>query len=192
MMTLQRKRYRALTLATIAITLLFNLSAHCSGSDETNLLSKRIQQLVKNLDYPDKVAEDFAGMVMDWKDWLRRPVLMRWKKKLAEARQKKRDARVLLSKPDTQADHLEQIIQYYIDKVNKLPDILTVKDINTLFDRWDKFTLTLLQKKHIPCAKLAGKYVIPKSGIVSFLQGKQFKAMTQFHEFLWLRMDNIN
>jgi len=51
-------------------------------------LSERITQLVKSLDYPEKVAEDFILMALDWKGKRRRPALMGWKERLANAHQK--------------------------------------------------------------------------------------------------------
>jgi len=58
-----------------------------SASTETQELSQRIKQLVKELEYSDKVAEDFVEMVMGWKDPQGEPVLVAWKQKLNEARQ---------------------------------------------------------------------------------------------------------
>jgi tetratricopeptide (TPR) repeat protein len=43
----------------------------------------RIKQLVKSLEYPDEVAEDFNRMAIDWKNELGRPVLIVWKDRLA-------------------------------------------------------------------------------------------------------------
>jgi tetratricopeptide (TPR) repeat protein len=56
-----------------------------TSSTETEELSKRINQLVKELEYPDKVAEDFVTMVMGWKDAQGEPVLVAWKQRLNQA-----------------------------------------------------------------------------------------------------------
>ena len=55
-------------------------------SGEIAALSDEIKQLVKELEYSDKVSEDFAEMVIGWKDKQGRPVLVVWKQKLAEAK----------------------------------------------------------------------------------------------------------
>ena len=104
-----RDKYRASMLAAIAVVLILGLICGCeenlssnpqtsvrlSGSDkvstsasvETNGLSEQIEQLVKNLEYSNKVAEDFAKIVMGWKDTQGRSVLIAWKEKLANANQ---------------------------------------------------------------------------------------------------------
>jgi len=85
---IERYKRRAFLPATIIIVLIFGLSVHCKKDPTSNNeLSERIKQLVKDLEYPDKVAEDFARMVMDWKDEQRRPVLVLWKEKLSDAHQ---------------------------------------------------------------------------------------------------------
>jgi tetratricopeptide (TPR) repeat protein len=65
-----------------------------TSSTETEELSKRINQLVKELEYPDKVAEDFVTMVMGWKDAQGEPVLVAWKKSLNQARQDYKEAKI--------------------------------------------------------------------------------------------------
>jgi tetratricopeptide (TPR) repeat protein len=65
-----------------------------TSSTETEELSKRINQLVKELEYPDKVAEDFVTMVMGWKDTQGEPVLVAWKKSLNQARQDYKEAKI--------------------------------------------------------------------------------------------------
>ena len=54
---------------------------------ELELLSKQIKQLVKGLEYSDKVAEDFVKMVTGWKNAGGQTVLVVWKQKLNQARQ---------------------------------------------------------------------------------------------------------
>jgi tetratricopeptide (TPR) repeat protein len=56
-----------------------------TSSTESEELSQRIKQLVKQLEYSDVVAKDFANMVLTWKDEQGEPVLIVWKKKLYRA-----------------------------------------------------------------------------------------------------------
>ena len=105
---LGRHKRGAFMLATIALVLMLGLSAYykqASITDEemsvrskepaevfesvsiNNDLSDRVKQLVIGLEYPDKVAEDFTRMVMDWRNEQRRPVLILWKGKLSNAHQ---------------------------------------------------------------------------------------------------------
>ena len=95
-------------LATIALVLILGLSAYYKQASIpdaeisvrskepaevfesvsiNNDLSDRIKQLVKDLEYPDKVAEDFTRMVIGWKDEKKRPALIRWKVELSNAHQ---------------------------------------------------------------------------------------------------------
>jgi len=105
---LGRHKRGAFMIATIALVLMLGLSAYYKQasipgaeisvrSKETaevfesvsinNDLSDRIKQLVKDLEYPDKVAEDLTRMVMDWKDEKKRPILFSWKVELSNAHQ---------------------------------------------------------------------------------------------------------
>ncbi len=95
---LGRGKHGALIAAIIAVALILGLSAHCKKTPipnaETsefasadNELSARIKQLVRGLEYPDEVAEDFTRMALDWKDELGRPLLIGWKENLAKAHQ---------------------------------------------------------------------------------------------------------
>ena len=60
-----------------------NKPAGVSESVSTNNeLSDRIKQLVKDLEYPDKVADYFTRMVMEWKCELGRPLLIVWRDRL--------------------------------------------------------------------------------------------------------------
>jgi len=105
---LGRHKRGAFMLATIALVLMLGLSAYYKQASIpdaeisvrskepaevfesvsiNNDLSDRIKQLVKDLEYPDKVAEDLTRMVMDWKDEKKRPILIRWKVELSNAHQ---------------------------------------------------------------------------------------------------------
>ena len=99
---------RTIILATITVALILVLFAHCKKSTPQNTgksdqskkpaevsdsissdkeISERMKQLVRDLEYPDKVAEDFNRMTMAWRDEQGRPVLIRWKGKLSNAHQ---------------------------------------------------------------------------------------------------------
>jgi len=102
-------------LATIALVLMLGLSAYYKQASITDAeisvrskepaevfesvstnedLSDRIKQLVKGLEYTDKVAEDLTRMVMDWKDEQRRSVLIRWKVELSNAHQDYKERKI--------------------------------------------------------------------------------------------------
>jgi len=102
-------------LATIALVLILGLSAYYKQASIpdaeisvqskepaeifesvsiNNDLSDRIKQLVKDLEYPDKVAEDLTRTVMDWKDEKKRSVLVRWKGELSNAHQQYQEGKI--------------------------------------------------------------------------------------------------
>jgi len=112
---LGRHKHGAFMLATIALVLLLGLSAYYKqasipdaeisvrskkpaefyDSVSTNKdLSNRIKTLVKSLEYPDKVAEDFTRMVMDWKDEKNRSILLRWKVELSNAHKEYQERKI--------------------------------------------------------------------------------------------------
>ena len=63
------------------------VKASASVSTEIAALCEQIGQLVKGLEYSNKVAEDFVQMVSGWKDVQGEPVLVTWKQRLNQARQ---------------------------------------------------------------------------------------------------------
>ncbi len=65
-----------------------------ASSTEIEVLSEQIKQLVKGLEYSDKVAEDFAPMVIIWKDEQGGAALVAWKQKLNQARQDYKQGKV--------------------------------------------------------------------------------------------------
>jgi tetratricopeptide (TPR) repeat protein len=112
---LGRHKRGAFMLATIALVLMIGLSAYYKQASIpdaeisvrskepaeifesvsiNNDLSDRIKQLVKDLEYPDKVAEDFTRMVIDWKDEKKRPILIRWKVELSNAHQDYKERKI--------------------------------------------------------------------------------------------------
>lgn len=56
-------------------------------SVEIRTLSEQIKQLIAELEYSDKIAEDFINMVISWEDWRGRPILVVWKKKVTKAKE---------------------------------------------------------------------------------------------------------
>lgn len=62
-----------------------NVSAPTSS--EIASLSEEIKQLVKGLEYSNKVAEDFVRMVISWKDAKGQPILVVWQKKLSKTKE---------------------------------------------------------------------------------------------------------
>jgi tetratricopeptide (TPR) repeat protein len=127
------KAYRKPIVATITIALLVGSFAgnpeHTYGttpneaakistlaSTETEELSQRIKQLVKELEYSDKVAEDFAKMVLAWKDEQGQPVLVVWKKELNQARQDYKQAKI---SKDQLAKLEENIVEEISQKIQK-------------------------------------------------------------------------
>ena len=68
------------------------------ASTEVESLSKEIKLLVKELEYSDKVAEDFVNMVISWKDKQGRPVLIIWKKKLARAKEDYKQGKISIDR----------------------------------------------------------------------------------------------
>jgi tetratricopeptide (TPR) repeat protein len=87
-----------------------------TSSTETEELSKRINQLVKELEYSDKVAEDFNDMVISWKDAQGEPVLVAWKQGLNQARQDYKKAKI--SKPQL-AKLEENIVKELSQRIQK-------------------------------------------------------------------------
>ena len=64
------------------------------AENEIAALAEQITQLVKKLEYSDKVAQDFVKMVSDWKDEQGRPVLVAWKQRLNQARKDYKQAKI--------------------------------------------------------------------------------------------------
>ena len=55
---------------------------------------EEIKQLVKGLEYSDKVAEDFVQMINKWRDAQGRPVLTSWKKRLNQTEDEYKQGRI--------------------------------------------------------------------------------------------------
>jgi Flp pilus assembly protein TadD len=87
--------YRKSIVAVAIVAITIGFSAACrkdciAGSNEAlevEALSKQIKDVVKGLEYSDKVATDFVQMAIGWNDKQGKPVLVVWKSKLAKAKQ---------------------------------------------------------------------------------------------------------
>ena len=55
---------------------------------------EQIKQLVKGLEYSDKVAEDFVQMISNWRDAQGRPVLTSWKQRLNQTENEYKQGRI--------------------------------------------------------------------------------------------------
>jgi tetratricopeptide (TPR) repeat protein len=107
--------------------------ASLPASSEIEVLSEEIKQLVTELEYSDKVAEDFVKMVISWKDAQGEPVLVAWKQKLNEASQDYKQAKIskaqLAKLEENIVKELSQRIQKEIsvdfgEKFFDLPDVI--------------------------------------------------------------------
>jgi len=86
--------YRKLIVAVAFVAITIGITAasrkEClAGSNdalEVEVLSKKIEDIVKGLEYSDKVATDFVQMAISWNDEQGRPVLVVCKNKLAKAK----------------------------------------------------------------------------------------------------------
>lgn len=103
-------RYKKPILAPIILIMIVTIFAGCEDAysptlkeplkvygpapAEMAVLSKQIKDNVKGLEYSDKVAEDFAKMVMSWRDTQGRQVLVIWKKKLNQAKQEHKQGKI--------------------------------------------------------------------------------------------------
>jgi tetratricopeptide (TPR) repeat protein len=91
---------------------------------------EQIKQLVKGLEYSDKVAEDFVQMVSGWKDAQGRPVLTLWKQRLNQARQDYKQGRIskeqLAKAEENITRELSQRIQKEINYNEKFFDLIDV------------------------------------------------------------------
>ena len=109
-------------------------------------------------------------------------------KNLKKLKEKKREAKDLF---DGEANHnipLEALRRYYLDKLKKCPDNLTVRDLSAPFTVDNKFILKLLREKRIWAAKVEGKNISPRKCVADFLEGTHFSTMVHFHQHLWSMM----
>ena len=107
---------------------------------------------------------------------------------LKQKRNNKREARKIFDSSDANTQ-VDNIVLYYLDKLKQFPEILTVSDINTLFEQKSNSTLPLLQDKKIRAAKVNGKYMIPNKSVTKFLESAEFRSMSTLHQHLWVKMD---
>jgi len=64
------------------------------SSAEIAALSEQIKQSVTELEYSDKVTQDFVKMISGWRDKQGRPLLVVWKEKLAEAKEDNKQGKI--------------------------------------------------------------------------------------------------
>jgi len=100
---------------------------------------EQIKQLVKGLEYSDKVAEDFVQMVSGWRDAQGRPVLVVWRQKLAEAKEADKQGKIskdqLAKVEENITRKLSQRIQKeisYNEKFFDLADVIKHKQAQCL------------------------------------------------------------
>ena len=147
---------------TIVVALIFGLSFHCKKSSPQNTgrsiqskergdvsdfvsididkeLSDRIKQLVRGLEYPAEVAEEFTRMDMAWKDEQKRSVVIRWKEKLSNAHQDYQQGKISRRKvAKIEEDVLEELCRKikkqfgYKNLVFELSDVIRNQQANCL------------------------------------------------------------
>lgn len=87
----EKGEFRAFSLSDISsikfTTLKEPVKVSAVTSDELTVLSEQIRKSVTELEYSDKIAEDFVKMLISWKDTQGQPVLIAWKQRLNQARQ---------------------------------------------------------------------------------------------------------
>lgn len=108
--------------------------------------------------------------------------------KLQQAREVKRMAQRAFDTPEVQFQ-LDRIIHHYRNLLHDFPEIMTVNDLKTLFDKPAKFILPLLKENKIRSAKVDGRHMIPRKSVVGFLEGASFRGMPHFHQHLWIRIN---
>jgi len=123
-------------IAIVAITMGFSTACGkepIAGSNTPSgieALSKQIKDVVKGLEYSDKVGGDFVKMVISWKGAEGRPVLIVWKKKLAEAKENYKRGKIskaqLAKAEENIAKELVQRISKEISFDNKVFDLAEV------------------------------------------------------------------
>ncbi len=109
-------------------------------------------------------------------------------KNLKKLKDNKREAKEIF---DGDGDHdvpLDVLRRYYLKKLKKCPDTLTVHDLTELFSIGNKFILEILRGKKIWAAMVEGKYLVPQKCVAAFLDGAHFSTMVKFHQHLWARM----
>lgn len=97
---------------------------------EIAVLSEQIKQSVTQLEYFDEVPEDFAKMVIGWKNEEGRPFLIVWKSRLVEAKQNYNQRKIskdqLAKVEETAIRELSQKIKKEISYNEKLFDLADV------------------------------------------------------------------
>lgn len=91
---------------------------------------EQVKQLVKELEYSDKVAEDFVQMVSSWRDAQGRPVLTSWEQRLNQTEDEYKQGRIskdqLAKVEENITRELSQRIQKEISFNEKFFDLIDV------------------------------------------------------------------
>ncbi|MCJ7690437.1 MAG: hypothetical protein MUO60_14110, partial [Clostridiaceae bacterium] len=91
---------------------------------------EQIKQLVKGLEYSDKVAEDFVQMISNWRDAQGRPVLTSWKQRLNQTENEYKQGRIsndqVAKEEEKITKELSQRIQTEISYNEKFFDLTDV------------------------------------------------------------------
>ncbi len=94
-----KSKFKTIAIALLICTFVDNLqpvytiilgepvTAFASDSTKFRVISEHVKSLVKELEYSDKVADDFVTMVFCWQDENGEPVLVNWKNKLDRAKE---------------------------------------------------------------------------------------------------------
>jgi len=126
-------KYKKPIIAVVTMTLFCNVFAgdlqHVSAAipnepvktsitaeNEFETLSEQIKRLVKGLEYPSTVAEDFVELVLDWKDEQGRPVLAIWNEQVKKGREDYKQNRI---SKDQLTQNEELVINELIKRIKK-------------------------------------------------------------------------
>ncbi len=77
---------------------------------------EQIKQLVKGLEYSDKVAEDFVQMVSGWRDAQGRPVLTSWKQRLNQTEDEYKQGKITKEQLATVEENITRELSQRIQK----------------------------------------------------------------------------
>ncbi|MBN2589831.1 MAG: tetratricopeptide repeat protein [Sedimentisphaerales bacterium] len=80
------------------------------------VLSDRIEELVKELEYSDDVARDFADMVLGWSDTEKQTILAIWNEKLTKAREECEKGNISKSQLSAIEKNIINDLTYWIKK----------------------------------------------------------------------------
>lgn len=115
------------------------IKPHTYQSVESANLSRRIKQLICELEYSDKVAEDFVGMVNSWQNSKTAPFFAIRREKLHQAREDYKQGKVDISDVAVAEENIAEEISWLIknkldstDEDFELADVIKAKQANCL------------------------------------------------------------